>query len=86
MLRAVEAENKNGELRIYQLIPMFQSVTNGIRRRRPTDFDFSSYAEPALIAEVVAQILCSSAKPTPPGAYLVYRDGSLAQYQELSSL
>ena len=86
MLRAVEAENTNGELRVYQLIPTFQSATNGIRRRRPAGFDFSSYAEPALLAEVVAQILRPSAKPIPPGAYLVYRDGSLAQYQELSSL
>lgn len=85
MLRAVEAETSSGELRVYQLIPTFQSVTNGIRRRRPEGFDFSSYAEPAIVADVVGRILAAG-NSIPAGSYLVHRDGSLVQYNEVSSL
>lgn len=86
MLRAVEAESSDRGLRVYQLIPTFQSVTNGIRRRRPVDFDFSDYAEPALIADVACRILGSAGNATPAGAYLVRRDGGLIRYDETTSL
>jgi hypothetical protein len=74
------------QLRVYQLIPTFQTVTNGIRRRRPKDFDFSSYAAPALIAEVVDQLLSSSPASVPAGTYLVRRDGTLDWYEEVASI
>lgn len=85
MLRAVEVEHRGDGLRVYQLIPTFQSVTEGIRRRRPAGFDFSSYADPALIAEVVERIISSSA-PVPGGTYLIRRDGALETYDEATSL
>lgn len=85
MLRAVEAETTKGELRVYQLIPTFQSVTNGIRRRRPEGFDFSSYAEPEVIADVVGRIL-TDGNSIQGGSYLVHKDGNLAQYNEISTL
>jgi cyclitol oxidoreductase len=86
MLRAVAAEHPLEELRVYQLIPTFQSVTDGIRRRRPKDFDFSSYADPALIAEVVDRILSSPGAYIPSGAYLVHRDGRLDPYHEVEKI
>ncbi len=86
MLRAVAAEHHGDGLRIYQLIPTFQSVTEGIRRRRPAGFDFSSYADPALIAEVVGQIVSPAETPVPAGTYLIHRDGRLAPFPEPHSL
>lgn len=85
MLRAVAAENAVEKLRVYQLIPTFQSLTEGIRRRRPADFDFSSYADPAVIAAVVRQLVSSSAS-TPPGSYLVHRDGTLHPFSEITRI
>jgi NAD(P)-dependent dehydrogenase (short-subunit alcohol dehydrogenase family) len=86
MLRAIAAEHPLEQLRVYQLIPTFQTVTNGIRRRRPKDFDFSSYADPALIAEVVDRLLSSSPASVPAGTYLVQRDGTLDWYEEVPSI
>jgi len=85
MLRAVEAEHRDDGLRVYQLIPMFQSVTKGIRRRRPAGFDFSSYADPALIAEVVEQIVAAPGAVT-GGTYMIRQDGTLEPYDEVASL
>ena len=82
MLRAVAAEHSVDDLRIYQLIPTFQLLTTGIRRRRPVGFDFSSYGDPAVIAQVVRQILASSEDSMEPGTYLVRRDGFLIAYPE----
>jgi NAD(P)-dependent dehydrogenase (short-subunit alcohol dehydrogenase family) len=85
MLRAVEAEHRQDGLRVYQLIPTFQSVTEGIMRRRPAGFDFSSYADPALIAEVVERTV-SSTGPAASGTYLIRRDGTLEPFDEVASL
>jgi NAD(P)-dependent dehydrogenase (short-subunit alcohol dehydrogenase family) len=86
MLRAVAAENPGGRLCVYQLIPTFQMVTNGIRKRRPAGFDFSGYADPALLAQVVCRIVSSSGNSLAPGTYLVRRDGTLDPYQEATSI
>ena len=86
MLRAVAAENLVECLRVYQLIPTFQMVTNGIRRRRPAGFDFSTYADPAVIAQVVQQTLAPSGSSIAPGAYLVRSDGTLDSYPEITQL
>jgi NAD(P)-dependent dehydrogenase (short-subunit alcohol dehydrogenase family) len=86
MLRAVAAEHPTDCLRVYQLIPTFQLLTNGIRRRRPIDFDFSSYADPAIIAQVVERILCPSGSSIPAGSYLVRRDGALDKYPEATHI
>jgi NAD(P)-dependent dehydrogenase (short-subunit alcohol dehydrogenase family) len=85
MLRAVAAEHREEGLRVFQLIPTFQSVTEGIRRRRPVGFDFSSYADPALIAEIAERIL-SGTGPFVGGTYLIRRDGTLEPYEETASL
>jgi cyclitol oxidoreductase len=85
MLRAVAAEHPES-LIVYQLIPTFQTVTNGIRRRRTSGFDFSSYADPALIAEGVNRLLSSSGVSFPAGTYLVQRDGTLDWYEEVASI
>ena len=85
MLRAVAVEYGPECLRVFQLVPTFQSLTNGIRRRRPADFDFSSYVDPAIIATVVAQLLSSAISFT-SGTYLVRRDGSMEQYSENTHL
>ena len=85
MLRAVEAEYRDDGLCVYQLIPTFQSVTEGIRRRRPAGFDFSSYADPSLIAEVVERIMSASGS-VPAGTYLIRRDGTLDPYGEAAGL
>lgn len=82
MLRAVAAEYSVESLRVYQLIPTFQLLTDGLRRRRPIGFDFSSYADPALIAQVVRQIVSAPGDSIAPGTYLVRRDGTLNQYLE----
>jgi short-subunit dehydrogenase len=86
MLRAVAAEHPMEELSVYQLIPTFQTVTNGIRRRRPMGCDFSSYADPALIAEVVERLLSPSRTSVPAGTYLIRRDGTLDWYEEVASI
>jgi NAD(P)-dependent dehydrogenase (short-subunit alcohol dehydrogenase family) len=86
MLRAVAAEHSTECLRVYQLIPTFQLITNGIRRRRPIGFDFSSYAEPALIAQVVDRILFPSGSSVPAGTYLVRRDGALDEYPGVTQI
>jgi len=85
MLRAVEAEHRDDGLCVYQLVPTFQSVTEGIRRRRPAGFDFSSYADPSLIAEVVERIMSASGS-VPAGTYLIRRDGTLDPYDEAAGL
>jgi NAD(P)-dependent dehydrogenase (short-subunit alcohol dehydrogenase family) len=86
MLRAVAAEHPVESLRVYQLIPTFQLVTEGIRRRRPAGFDFSSYGDPALIAQIVQQLVSPSGNPTAPGTYLVRRDGRIDSYAEPTSI
>lgn len=82
MLRAVAAEHSIEDLRVYQLIPTFQLVTSGIRRRRPIGFDFSSYGDPALLAQVVRQLVAPSGTSLAPGSYLVRQDGTLSPYPE----
>jgi NAD(P)-dependent dehydrogenase (short-subunit alcohol dehydrogenase family) len=82
MLRAVAAENPIESLRVYQLIPTFQLMTAGLRRRRPTGFDFSSYADPDVIARIVPQLLSPDGGSIAPGTYLVRRDGTLGEYPE----
>jgi len=86
MLRAVAAEHSVECLRVYQLIPTFQLITNGIRRRRPIGFDFSSYADPALIAPIVQQIVSPYSSLIAPGTYLVRRDGAMDRYPEITEL
>jgi NAD(P)-dependent dehydrogenase (short-subunit alcohol dehydrogenase family) len=86
MLRAVAAENSVECLRVYQLIPTFQLLTSGIRRRRPPGFDFSSYADPSVIAEVVHQILSPSGSSIAPGSYVVRREGTLEPYAEVTQI
>jgi len=86
MLRAVAEEHSAECLRVYQLIPTFQLVTQGMRRRRPPNFDFSSYGDPAIIAEVVQRILSSSENAIAPGAYLVRRDGALEVFPEITNI
>ena len=86
MLRAVAAEYPVEHLRVYQLIPTFQLVTNGIRRRRPIGFDFSSYGDPALLAQVVRELLGQSGTSIAPGSYLVRQDGTLTPYPENTDL
>ena len=86
MLRAIAAEHSVECLRVYQLIPTFQLITNGIRRRRPIGFDFSTYADPALIAPIVQQIVSPSSSLPAPGTYLVRRDGTMERYPEIAHL
>ncbi len=86
MLRAVSAEHPVEFLRVYQLIPTFQLMTEGIRRRRPIGFDFSSYVDPGLIAEVVQQIVSSSGRSIVPGTYSVRRDGGLDPCPEITHM
>jgi len=86
MLRAVAAEHSVECLRVYQLIPTFQLNTDGIRRRRPSGFDFSSYGDPALIARLVRQIVFPSGSAIAPGTYLVRRDGAMEQYTEITQI
>jgi cyclitol oxidoreductase len=86
MLRAVAAENSVESLRVYQLIPTFQSVTEGIRRRRAIGFDFSSYVDPALLARLAEQIVTSSGGSLEPGSYLVHRDGTMSPYSERTQI
>jgi cyclitol oxidoreductase len=86
MLRAVAAEYPVERLRVYQLIPTFQSATAGLRRRRPVGFDFSDYADPNFLAQVVHRIVSPSGGSLEPGAYLVRRDGTLDPYPEITQL
>ena len=86
MLRAVAAEHSADRLRVYQLIPTFQMVTGGIRNRRPVGFDFSSYVDPALIAQVLPRFLSPGGDSIAPGTYLIRRDGSLKQYSEINEI
>jgi short-subunit dehydrogenase len=86
MLRAVAAENSVDSLRVYQLVPTFQLDTEGIRRRRPADFDFSSYADPAIIAEAVNKILSAQGSLPVPGTYLLRRDGTLNPHHETTQI
>jgi NAD(P)-dependent dehydrogenase (short-subunit alcohol dehydrogenase family) len=86
-LRAVAAEHPPECLRVYQLVPTFQSLTEGIRRRRPDDFKFDSYADPGVLATIVTQILCPGASDVlAPGTYLVRRNGELEAFAEKAGL
>lgn len=86
MLRAVAAENPVESLRVYQLIPTFQLITSGLQRRRPAGFDFSSYADPALVGQVVQQIVFPSNHAIVPGSYLIRRDGTMDRFAEITNL
>jgi NAD(P)-dependent dehydrogenase (short-subunit alcohol dehydrogenase family) len=86
MLRAVAAENSVDCLHVYQLIPTFQLLTDGIRKRRPSGFDFSSYVNPALLAQVVHRIISPAGTSIAPGTYLVRRDGTLDPYAEVTHI
>ncbi len=86
MLRAVAAEHSVERLRVYQLVPTFQSITSGLRRRRPVGFDFSSYADPAVIAQIVPQFVSPSGRSIAPGTYLVRQDGTICQYPEITQI
>lgn len=86
MLRAVAAEHSEECLGVYQLVPTFQLITSGIRRRRPIGFDFSSYADPAILARVVHQIVSPPGSSIAPGTYLVHREGALSEYPQSTRL
>jgi NAD(P)-dependent dehydrogenase (short-subunit alcohol dehydrogenase family) len=86
MLRAAAAENPVESLRVYQLIPTFQLITPGLRRRRAAGFDFSTYVDPGLIAQVVERIIFPPGSPLAPGSYLVRRDGAMEPHPEVTSL
>ncbi len=86
MLRAVAAENPAERLRVYQLIPTFQLITPGLRRRRPAGFDFSSYGDPALIGQVVKRLVSRSDSSVASGSYLVRRDGTMDPYSEITHI
>ena len=81
-LRAVAEEYPVEQVQIYQLIPTFQLVTAGIRRRRPPDHDFSSYGDPAIMAHVASKLAATSGNLIPAGAYLVKPDGNIQEYRE----
>lgn len=84
-LRAVAAEHSLDQLRVYQLIPTFQTLTEGIRSRRPAGFDFSGYADASLFARLVQKLL-SPSNTIAPGSYLIRRDGTLDPYCETMSV
>jgi NAD(P)-dependent dehydrogenase (short-subunit alcohol dehydrogenase family) len=86
MLRGAAEEYSPDCLRVYQLIPKFQLDTEGIRRRRPPGFDFSSYADPALIGRIAQEILATSGAGIPPGTYSVCRDGTMVPYEEIINI
>ena len=81
MLRAVAQENPSA-LRVYQLVPTFQCVTPGIRRRRPLDYDFSSYGDPDIIATTVAQLVPLSGPTMQSGTYLIQPSGKVQYHTE----
>jgi NAD(P)-dependent dehydrogenase (short-subunit alcohol dehydrogenase family) len=82
MLRAVAEEHPAEQLRICQLIPTFQLVTPGIRRRRAPDHDFSSYGDPSILARVVSRLAATSGNLIPAGSFLVKPDGAIEEYRE----
>jgi NAD(P)-dependent dehydrogenase (short-subunit alcohol dehydrogenase family) len=82
MVRAVAEEHLGDQLQIYQLIPTFQLLTAGIRRRRPAGHDFSSYGDPAIIARVVTRLADREGPSIPAGAYMVQPDGTIEEYGE----
>jgi NAD(P)-dependent dehydrogenase (short-subunit alcohol dehydrogenase family) len=86
MLSAVAAEHSINCIRVYQLVPTFQMVTRGLRGRRPTGFDFSTYADPSVLAGVVERIVSSSGRALEPGTYLVNRDGATGPCAESTHL
>jgi cyclitol oxidoreductase len=86
MLRGASAEYSPDELRVYQLIPRFQLNTEGIRRRRPPGFDFSSYADPVLVGTIVQKIFVSSGAEISPGAYSVCRDGTVVPFEQITNI
>ena len=81
MLRAVAQENESA-LRVYQLVPTFQCVTPGIRRRRPLDYDFSSYGDPNIIATAVSQLVPLSGATMDAGTYLIRSSGEVQYHPE----
>jgi cyclitol oxidoreductase len=81
MLRAVAQENASA-LRVYQLVPTFQSITPGIRRRRPLDHDFSSYGDPNIIATAVSQLVPLSGATMDSGTYLIQPSGEVQYHPE----
>ena len=81
-LRTIAQEHSHDCLRVFQLVPTFQMVTEGIRRRRPANFDFSSYGAPDILGELVNRILSFSGESFAPATYLVHQDGTIDEYSE----
>jgi cyclitol oxidoreductase len=81
MLRAVTQENATA-LRVYQLVPTFQCITPGIRRRRPLDYDFSSYGDPGIIATAISQLVPLSGATMQSGTYLIQPSGKVQYHSE----
>ncbi|MFI6762847.1 SDR family NAD(P)-dependent oxidoreductase [Micromonospora sp. NPDC050417] len=50
------AQEEDGRIRVVQVLPAGMVDTPGIRRRRPADFDYSSYARPASFAQVATEL------------------------------
>lgn len=50
------AQEEDGAVRVVQVLPAGMVDTPGIRRRRPSDFDYSSYAKPSSFAAVATEL------------------------------
>ncbi|MEE1756452.1 SDR family NAD(P)-dependent oxidoreductase [Streptomyces sp. SP18CS02] len=68
--RADEGEGQEERVRVVQVLPAEMVDTPGIRRRRPEDFDYSSYMRPASFAPL-ARELATTAGAGLHGAHLV---------------
>ncbi|SFT49400.1 NAD(P)-dependent dehydrogenase, short-chain alcohol dehydrogenase family [Actinopolyspora lacussalsi subsp. righensis] len=57
LLDSVRLEESTDEIRIVQVLPEGMVDTPGIRRRRSSDFDFSSYMTPDTFAPLAAELV-----------------------------
>lgn len=76
LLDSLVQEEDAAALRVVQVLPAGMVDTPGIRRRRPEDFDYAGYMQPACFARLAAELLRTRGAKQHGDSLVVEPDGS----------
>jgi len=75
LLRSIAQEEDDSKLRVVQVLPAGMVDSPGIRRRRPSSFDFSGYLDPECFRPITRSLLATRAEGFAGRCLVVEPDG-----------
>jgi len=75
LLDSVAQEEKDGNVRVVQVLPAGMVDSPGIRRRRPADFDYSTYMKPSDFNRFATEVAVTSGEKYHGDSVVVNGDG-----------